>query len=252
MKKRYIVLAVILALALVVSVAYAQGITPTKIRQLVVDIDALVGRTLTVSGGAIVTAPTTQATGVPVLKANGLGASNILEAAIAGTPAWYISSTGAESTGHPEAFTNNVKVAIPTAQTTATPGLYLSSLGASQPLYVDANTTPIAALNKAGDLRIAGMLAGTSGANVTVTQGSTIACITTVCKITAAGAVGALMGAPSYDGQVVFLVNVGAQTITITETGNLHTAGNMALGTLDAAGLVSDGTGWYQFGISDN
>lgn len=53
-------------------------------------------------------------------------------------------------------------------------------------------------------------------------------------------------------GTLLILVNSGSQTITITETGTLKSAGNIALGTLDSATLLSDGTNWYQIGASNN
>lgn len=53
-------------------------------------------------------------------------------------------------------------------------------------------------------------------------------------------------------GSLLILRNVGANTITFTETGTLISAGNVALGAGDSATLVSDGTNWYQIGASNN
>lgn len=53
-------------------------------------------------------------------------------------------------------------------------------------------------------------------------------------------------------GTILTLVNVGAQTITFTETGTLISAGNVALGTMDAATFYSNGTNWYQVSASNN
>lgn len=53
-------------------------------------------------------------------------------------------------------------------------------------------------------------------------------------------------------GTILTLVNVGANTITFTETGTLVSAGNIALGANDSATLISDGTNWTQIGASNN
>lgn len=73
-------------------------------------------------------------------------------------------------------------------------------------------------------------------------------------RLVSAGAVsisgGAIATKPA--GTVLILVNSGGQTITITETGKLKSAGNIVLGTLDSATLLSDGTNWYQIAASNN
>lgn len=53
-------------------------------------------------------------------------------------------------------------------------------------------------------------------------------------------------------GTVLTLINVGSNTITITETTHLKSAGNVALGQYDAATFYSDGTNWYQVSASNN
>lgn len=53
-------------------------------------------------------------------------------------------------------------------------------------------------------------------------------------------------------GTILTLVNIGSNTITITETANIKSAGNIALGALDTATLVSDGSDWYQIAASNN
>lgn len=53
-------------------------------------------------------------------------------------------------------------------------------------------------------------------------------------------------------GTILVLVNVGANTITFTETGTLISAGNIALAAQDSATLISDGTNWTQIGASNN
>lgn len=72
--------------------------------------------------------------------------------------------------------------------------------------------------------------------------------------ITAAGAVsisGADIAAGNH-GDLLVLLNIGANTITLTETTGLVSAGNIALATLDSATLVYSGTSWYQIGASNN
>jgi hypothetical protein len=53
-------------------------------------------------------------------------------------------------------------------------------------------------------------------------------------------------------GTIVYLVNVGAGTITFSETGTLISAGNIVLGPEDAAQIISDGTNYRQIGASNN
>ena len=72
--------------------------------------------------------------------------------------------------------------------------------------------------------------------------------------ITSAGNVGVSGGeiVDGDEGDLLILLNVGSNTITITETTGLVSAGNIALGTLDSATLVFRGTSWYQIGASNN
>jgi len=72
--------------------------------------------------------------------------------------------------------------------------------------------------------------------------------------ITSAGAVGISGGdiAAGDDGDLLILLNVGSNTITITETTGLVSAGNITLGAGDSATLVYRGSSWYQIGASNN
>lgn len=65
--------------------------------------------------------------------------------------------------------------------------------------------------------------------------------------ITAAAArgVGSIVQAGSA-GDLLILVNVGANTITLTDTGTLKLSGNAALGQLDTIILMSDSDNWLQ------
>lgn len=58
--------------------------------------------------------------------------------------------------------------------------------------------------------------------------------------------------APGADGDLLILFNGGGQTITITETTGLISAGNITLGALDSATLVYSDTTWIQIGASNN
>lgn len=104
------------------------------------------------------------------------------------------------------------------------------------------------------NLRITNFYRAVPRTAITVTDNSVIAVTGTYQQLTAAGAVGTsgdnLTIKPA--GTILILVNSGAQTITITETANIKSAGNIALGTLDSATLVSNGTDWYQVAASNN
>lgn len=86
---------------------------------------------------------------------------------------------------------------------------------------------------------------------ITVTNGAVVNATGTYQPLTAAGAVAAsLVVEPA--GSLLTLVNVGAQTITFTETATLISAGNVALGATDTATFISNGTAWYQIAASNN
>lgn len=52
-------------------------------------------------------------------------------------------------------------------------------------------------------------------------------------------------------GTLLYLVNVGANSITFTET-SITSAGNIVLGAGDSATLISDGSAYTQIGASNN
>lgn len=103
-------------------------------------------------------------------------------------------------------------------------------------------------------LRVSAFYRAVPRTAITVTDNATINPTGTYTRLTAAAAVGTsgdnLTVEPA--GTIITLVNVGAQTITITETANIKSAGNLALGTLDTATLISDGADWYQIAASNN
>ena|SRR5688572_9248715 len=89
---------------------------------------------------------------------------------------------------------------------------------------------------------------------ITVTANSTINATGGYQRIAAASAVGTsgdnLVVEPA--GTLLTLVNVGSNTVTITETANTVSAGNVALGAGDSATFLSDGSNWYQIAASNN
>jgi hypothetical protein len=70
-------------------------------------------------------------------------------------------------------------------------------------------------------------------------------------ELTAAGAVGAELAAAG-DGQFLILVNVGSQTITISDTATTESTGNIALGATDSVTFIGSGVKWYQIATSNN
>ncbi len=91
-------------------------------------------------------------------------------------------------------------------------------------------------------------------ANLTLTMNGWITPTGTFQTVRSAGAV-SISGANIADGDqgdLLILYNAGAQTITISETTGLISAGNIALGTLDSVTLVYSGTTWIQIGASNN
>ncbi len=93
----------------------------------------------------------------------------------------------------------------------------------------------------------------TQSASQTITYGGTITPTGAYHQITAAAARGtSSVAGVSTAGRVVTLVNVGSNTITLTDTGTLKLSGNAALGQYDSITLLSDGTNWIQVSKADN
>lgn len=80
----------------------------------------------------------------------------------------------------------------------------------------------------------------------TITQAGTLTPTGTYQQLTAAGAVSFGSIVTGTAGDVLTLVNIGSNTITITDTGTLKLSGNAALGQYDSVTLLSDGTNWIQ------
>jgi hypothetical protein len=88
-------------------------------------------------------------------------------------------------------------------------------------------------------------------ATLTITDGATIVPTGVVMELTSAGAVGAELSTAG-DGQLLILVNVGAQTITISDTATIESTGDIALGQYDTLTLIGSGVKWYQVAASNN
>lgn len=101
------------------------------------------------------------------------------------------------------------------------------------------------------NLYLADLIASTY-TTVTVTPGSTITPTGMYQLITSATNAGTSAIANPTAGRVVVLVNVGSNTITLTDTGTLKLTGNIALGQYDSLGLISDGTNWIQISTANN
>lgn len=102
------------------------------------------------------------------------------------------------------------------------------------------------------DLSVGGWINGNAATAVTVTAGGTITPTGTYQRITAAAARGTSSVTGHAAGRIVFLVNVGSNTITLTDTGTLKIAGNAALGQYDTILLQSDGTNWIELARANN
>lgn len=89
-------------------------------------------------------------------------------------------------------------------------------------------------------------------ANVTVTMGSTITPTGSYQPLTSAGNVGTASIVAGAAGTILRLVNVGSNTITISDTGTLKLSGDIALGQYDSLLLLGDGTNYIQMGTSNN
>lgn len=101
------------------------------------------------------------------------------------------------------------------------------------------------------NLRVTNFYRAAPRTTITVTNGAVVNPTGTYQPLTSAGAVAAsLVVEPS--GSILTLVNVGANTITFTETATLISAGNVALGATDSATFISNGTAWYQISASNN
>ena len=219
-------------------------------------------------GEVKIAAPTAIGTATPVVIISG-GKSVLLEARNpAGTPVFAVNADGSATyTGFSSAggeVAAAAAVAAPTAVGTATPAFYVNSAGVSNLFEARKNATPVFQVNGSGNTTVAGTL-GIMGSttvgglfllseqgNVTVTDGGEIAATKSFVPLTAAGAVGTSNITTGAAGQLLVLMNVGSNTITITDSGTIMLAGDCALGQYDTLTLISDGTNWLEITRANN
>lgn len=102
------------------------------------------------------------------------------------------------------------------------------------------------------DLSVGGWINGNAAPVLTITAGGTITPTGTYQRITAAAARGTSSVTGHAAGRILYVVNIGSNTITLTDTGTLKLAGNAALGQYDTILLQSDGTNWIELGRANN
>lgn len=103
------------------------------------------------------------------------------------------------------------------------------------------------------DLTVADFVNVTAQTEIVLTMNGTLTPTGSLQPVSAAGAVSVNGGTSIvHTTDYLILVNVGAQTITFTETTGLISAGNIALGAGDSATLVWADGGWMQVAASNN
>lgn len=103
------------------------------------------------------------------------------------------------------------------------------------------------------DLVVGSSLSAAKQTNITVTNNMTITLTGSFTGLTAAGAVGtAAISGCEANGHVSLFANVGSNTITITDTGNLKLAGNWAAGQYDTLLTIGDGSNCIEVTRANN
>lgn len=166
-----------------------------------------------------------------------------------------------------------VHIAVPTYQTTATPGLMVDNAGLGVGFEVRDAGTPVARFADGGgldvisggvtvtdgglaltddDLDVADDLTIAKQTWITVTDNLEIAPTGSYQPIAAAGAVGTSSITAGSAGDLLILTNTGTNVVTITDTGTLKLSSDAALGQYDSLFLLSDGTNWVEIGEGAN
>jgi hypothetical protein len=105
-----------------------------------------------------------------------------------------------------------------------------------------------------GSTSVGTFLVVQQGTTQVLTADGTLTPVTSYQPISSTAAIGTSSVGSAAAGTRLDIVNVGAQTITFTDTGTLRLSGNIALGASDTLSLVSAGTGqgWYQLATTNN
>lgn len=114
----------------------------------------------------------------------------------------------------------------------------------------DATVTGGSTLN--GDVFLDDDLTFEEQTVIEVSDDSTITPLGVYTPISSTAATGTSDIAAGDEGQLLILYNVGAQTITLTDTGDLLLSGNAALGADDNITLLFDGADWVELAQVDN
>jgi hypothetical protein len=98
----------------------------------------------------------------------------------------------------------------------------------------------------------AGLIRGTPSTTQTVTMNDSITADGSVTLLSSAGTVNTSTVACGSHGDIVTYVNVGAQSIVISDTGTLKLSGNLTLGATDLVMLQNIWGNCYQLGTVNN
>lgn len=118
-------------------------------------------------------------------------------------------------------------------------------------LAVTGNASMAGTLAVIGDVAFTADVVLPAQATQTVTTSATFTPTGALQRITAVGSATPVLGSGS-DGQVVILLNTGAQAITLADTTGQTLAGNWVGGQWDTLTLVWYGTGWFELTRANN
>jgi hypothetical protein len=90
------------------------------------------------------------------------------------------------------------------------------------------------------------------GEPFTVEDGRNITPTNTYMELSSSGTVTAAGIVAGTEGDLLILVNVGAQNIVLPDSGTLKLSGGLTLAASDSVVLIADGTNWVQLATSNN
>jgi hypothetical protein len=103
------------------------------------------------------------------------------------------------------------------------------------------------------DLAVGSSLATAKQLNITVTMNSPITVTGSFTGLTAAGSVAtAAISGCEANGHLTMFANMGSNTITITDTGNLKLSANWAAGQFDTLTTLGDGSNCIEIARANN